>query len=107
MEVLDLIGAARLAGLRMLADGSELVIRGPGKLADLAQRLIDNKTAVLVAIKPAKQGDGRNCQRHARRLIGCRFAPKISRPPPPSIWADPIVRCARCNKGRVLPELKA
>ena len=50
MGGVELIRRARAAGLKVQEDNGLLKVRGPKRLADLAQELIANKDEVLVAL---------------------------------------------------------
>ena len=59
MEGLELLKGARAAGLVVTADGDQLFIRGPKRLAAIVQQLIANKPAVMAALRPpASTADG-------------------------------------------------
>jgi hypothetical protein len=51
LEGLKLLRAARKAGLAIVRDGSDLVLRGSRDLATLAASLLANKEAVLAALE--------------------------------------------------------
>src|SRR5262245_24649331 len=53
MEVVELIQTARAAGLIIVAESDQLVVRGPRRLADLAKRLLANKAEVLRSLGTA------------------------------------------------------
>lgn len=50
MDCLALVMEARAAGSTVVTDAGRLIVRGPKRAAELAQRLIANKPAVLAAL---------------------------------------------------------
>lgn len=50
MDSLELLQQARLAGLTVITAGDKLVVRGPRRLAPLAEKLLANKAQVLEAL---------------------------------------------------------
>lgn len=50
MDGMRLLQEAHAAGLTVFAEDERLVVRGPRRYAPLAQALIDNKYAVLMAL---------------------------------------------------------
>jgi len=51
MEGLILLAEARAAGLKVEADGGDLVIRGPRSAEPIVRRLLEHKPAVLAAVR--------------------------------------------------------
>jgi hypothetical protein len=51
MDAVALVEEARTAGLVVTVAGGRLVVRGPRRAADLAKRLLANKTEVLAALQ--------------------------------------------------------
>jgi hypothetical protein len=47
VDGLALLTEARTAGLHVHAEGERLIVRGPKRLAALAQQLLSHKTAIL------------------------------------------------------------
>ena len=102
MAGLALVQEARDAGLTVLVDRGELIIRGPRRLADLARRLIDHKAAVLVALrqrraKPAAKHKTNCGTTITRRLIDNGYPPIVPTIPPVAILATPAVLCPCCG----------
>lgn len=50
MGGVELLYEARMAGLDVKRDGGKLVVRGPRGSEELANRLMDNKRAVMAAL---------------------------------------------------------
>jgi hypothetical protein len=78
----DLVAEAQRAGLSLRVDGGRLVIRGPKRFADVAQRLLERKADVLAALQawgktsspcspsspPPPPAEGRRCPDCGGRL---------------------------------------
>jgi hypothetical protein len=47
MDAVNLLQEARAAGLEVRAEGDQLVVRGPKRLATLALRVLDHKPTIL------------------------------------------------------------
>ena len=58
MAVLELIAHARAAGLTILADSGNLIVRGPASAAPLARALGRHKAAILSALTNDNPGNG-------------------------------------------------
>src|SRR5262245_43668982 len=122
MEVLTLIQEARDAGLVVVVDRDELVVRGPRRLAVLAHRLIDRKCEVIAALRidvpfvdlvsvdvpcvtqaavePIPKRPGKR-----RSRIGNGFGAIKPTIPPASILETPRTMCPLCGARPVLAEL--
>src|SRR5437879_2863956 len=57
MRGLSLVHEARTAGLVLIRQGDELVIRGPKSAAPLARRLLDHKAEVLLVLDGERAAD--------------------------------------------------
>ena len=98
MVSVTLLQRARLAGLRLLADGDRLVIRGPRSQARLAKELLARKADVLEALPgfeaellraAADLGGGKQPASYRCPRCGER---DFIRPRSGGTW-----RCARCH----------
>jgi hypothetical protein len=118
MASLEILDEARAAGLDVVADGDELVVRGPRRLADLVRRVLASKVELLAELRQVPPVEGKAAPaelsinrsplpaERPRRLIGNGFAPIPTAIPPDSIVATPRVVCPYCDQGAVLPELR-
>jgi hypothetical protein len=106
MAIMTLIQEARDAGLAIAAEGGELVIRGPRRLATLARQLIDQKADVLLALRSASAPRADSGRTATRCLIGNGFPPIPPTIPAASILATPAIPCPACGLRPVLPELR-
>ena len=72
MDIVTLLLAeARTAGLTVTGDGDRLVIRGPRKAEVLARRLLDEKAAVLAALRPAAEAPGHPASVAVKAVCRC------------------------------------
>lgn len=51
MDGMTLLAEARAAGLHVSAEGDRLIVRGPWRLSDMAQRVLERKPAILDALR--------------------------------------------------------
>jgi hypothetical protein len=82
MEGIALLQAAHKAGLKIVTDGSNLVVRGPRKAAAIAMELLAQKAEILRLLS----GNGNENQPFCGKT-------GISFPPPPAIVASPGAGC--------------
>lgn len=112
MARLALLDEARAAGLEVVADGDELVVRGPRRLADLVKLVLASKAELLAILREAEAPAAEPAEPsptsavRVRRLIGNGFPSIPTTIPPDSIVAKPRAVCKVCDQGTVLPELR-
>ncbi len=111
MACLGLLEEARAAGLEVIADGDELVVRGPRRMAERIHILLAHKGEVLAELRDEQESGkaapiAKQDVARPRRLIGNKFPPRPTPVPPAAIVAEPRVVCPICNQGTVLRELR-
>ncbi len=111
MSVAELIAGFQTRDIRVMLDGSDLLVEAPiDELTDIDRATIRLNKPLLFAhllatpqLAPERLVPGGPIPEpfswfpSTRPLIGCNFPSYPSRQPPPEILADPIPACAGCG----------
>lgn len=111
MDGVTLLQRAKAVGLRVMAEGDKLVIRGPKRAEPVAQQLIQHKPAVMAALADTKRfevPDGWTAESWRDRLrhLADRCEPIVpDRARELREWADGVQRFHIATKPPRLPDL--